>query len=39
MHEDDKDAYIKQLEERVAQLEVRIQELERLLGMNSQLYL
>lgn len=36
MHKDDKDAYIKQLEERIAQLEVRIQELERLLGMNSQ---
>ncbi len=32
----DKDAYIKQLEEKIIQLEKRIEELERLLGMNSQ---
>lgn len=31
----DKDAYIKQLEDRIIQLEKRIEELERLLGMNS----
>jgi len=31
----DKDAYIKQLEDRIVQLEKRIEELERLLGMNS----
>jgi transposase len=31
----DKDAYIKQLEEKIVQLEKRIEELERLLGMNS----
>jgi transposase len=31
----DKDAYIKQLENRIIQLEKRIEELERLLGMNS----
>lgn len=31
----DKDAYIKQLEEEIIQLEKRIEELERLLGMNS----
>ena len=33
---DDKDKYIKQLEDRIAALEARIQEFERLLGMNSQ---
>lgn len=32
----DKDAYIKQLEEKIIQLENRIKELERRLGMNSQ---
>jgi transposase len=32
----DKDAYIKQLEQEIAQLKKRIEELERLLGMNSQ---
>jgi len=32
----DKDAYIKQLENKIVQLEKRIEELERLLGMNSQ---
>lgn len=32
----DKDAYIKQLEEEIIQLKKRIEELERLLGMNSQ---
>ncbi len=31
----DKDAYIRQLENRIVQLEKRIEELERLLGMNS----
>ena len=31
----DKDAYIKQLEEEIVQLKKRIEELERLLGMNS----
>lgn len=31
----DKDAYIKQLENKIIQLEKRIEELERLLGMNS----
>lgn len=31
----DKDTYIKQLEDRIIQLEKRIEELERLLGMNS----
>ena len=31
----DKDAYIKQLEEKIVQLEKRIEELERLLGTNS----
>lgn len=31
----DKDAYIKQLEEEIIQLKKRIEELERLLGMNS----
>ena len=31
----DKDAYIKQLEEKIVQLEKRIEELERLLGINS----
>ena len=31
----DEDAYIKQLEDRIIQLEKRIEELERLLGMNS----
>jgi transposase len=31
----DKDGYIKQLEDRIIQLEKRIEELERLLGMNS----
>lgn len=31
----DKDAYIKQLEDKIIQLEKRIEELERLLGMNS----
>ena len=31
----DKDAYIKQLEKENAELKKRIQELERLLGMNS----
>ena len=36
MVKDDKDAYIKQLEEKIAKLETYIQELERRLGMNSQ---
>lgn len=36
MNKDGKDKYIKQLEDKVAMLEARIQELERLLGMNSQ---
>ena len=36
MNKDDKDAYIKYLEEKVAMLEARIEELERLLNMNSQ---
>ena len=36
MDKDDKDKYIKQLEDRIATLEGRIQELERLLGINSQ---
>ena len=31
----DKDAYIKQLENKIIELEKRIEELERLLGMNS----
>jgi len=31
----DKDAYIKQLENKIVELEKRIEELERLLGMNS----
>ena len=32
----DKDAYIKQLENQIVELKKRIEELERLLGMNSQ---
>ena len=36
MNKDDKDKYIKQLEDKIATLEGRIQELERLLGINSQ---
>ena len=36
MSKGDKDAYIKYLEEKVATLEARIKELERLLGINSQ---
>ena len=32
----DKDAYIKQLEDEIVELKKRIEELERLLGMNSQ---
>jgi transposase len=36
MDKDDKDKYIKQLEDKIATLEARIQELERLLGINSQ---
>lgn len=36
MNKGDKDAYIKYLEEKVAMLEARIEELERLLGINSQ---
>lgn len=36
MNKDDKDNYIKQLEDKIAMLEARIQELERLLGINSQ---
>jgi len=36
MNKDDKDKYIKQLEDKIAMLEARIQELERLLGINSQ---
>ncbi len=36
MNHDAKDKYIKQLEDKNARLEARIQELERLLGMNSQ---
>ena len=32
----DKDEYIKQLENKIIQLEKRIEELERLLGMNLQ---
>ncbi len=36
MNKGDKDAYIKYLEEKVVTLEARIQELERLLGINSQ---
>jgi len=36
MNQDDKDKYIKQLEDKIAMLEARIKELERLLGINSQ---
>ena len=36
MDKDGKDAYIKYLEEKVATLEARIEELERLCNMNSQ---
>jgi transposase len=36
MNKDDKDKYIKQLEDKIATLEARIEELERLLGINSQ---
>ena len=36
MNKDDKDKYIKQLEDKIAMFEARIQELERLLGINSQ---
>lgn len=36
MNKDDKDKYIKYLEDKIATLEARIQELERLLGINSQ---
>ena len=36
MDKDDKDKYVKQLEDKIATLEARIQELERLLGINSQ---
>ncbi len=36
MNKDGKDKYIKQLEDKIATLEARIKELERLLGINSQ---
>lgn len=36
MNKDAKDTYTKQLEDKIVTLEARIQELERLLGMNSQ---
>ncbi len=36
MNKDDKDKHIKQLEDKIATLEARIKELERLLGINSQ---
>jgi len=36
MTKDDKDKYIKQLEDKIALLEDRIKELERMLGINSQ---
>ena len=36
MNKDDKDKYIKQLEDKIAMLEARTEELERLLGINSQ---
>jgi len=36
MNKDDKDKYLKQLEDKIALLEARIKELERMLGINSQ---